>query len=330
MRRLFWIIIVALLLWSGYWAIGAFTIKRSIGGWLAGRAAEGWQADVAGVSTSGYPMRFNITLNDISLSDPDAGFSWKAPQLLVASRAYMPNHLLAKWPQHETFSLHGLVYQLDAGKLVTSLRLAATPDLALSSFRADGEQITLIMPDGARLAARTGFLATRQSVARPNAHDLYLETAGLSLPDPLRRAIDPGATLPAKLDLLKADLTASFDRPLDRKAFEGSPPHLQQLEIRNASMHWGGLELGAGGSIRIGVDGIPEGSLQIKARGWERMLALAAAAGMFNSGQADTIRQALVRVGTLSEGGQTLEVPLDLHNGWASLGGVPISPLPRF
>ena len=330
MRRLFWIIIVALLLWCGYWAAGAYAVRKGIQSWIAERQAEGWSAELADLSTSGFPMRFNITLDKLALSDPASGFAWRAPKLLVASRAYMPNHLLAKWPRRQSFSWRGEPFEVEAERLVTSLRLAATPDLALGSFRAEAGRISVLLPDGGRGSAEKAFLATRQSVARANAHDLFLDAGGVGLPDALRKAIDPAHTLPDLLEAVKADLTASFDRPLDRKAFENAAPRLHEIDLRNLSVHWGGLELAASGAIRLGVDGLPEGRVQLRARGWQQMLRLATAAGLVNPGQAETIGQALRNVGTLSDDETMLEVPLELRGGWASLGGVPIGPVPKF
>lgn len=86
MRRLVWLLVLAALIWSGYWAAGWYGLEQGGAHWLELRRAEGWQAEVSEITTTGFPTRFVTQVDGLDLVDPETGLGWEAPERLPWSR----------------------------------------------------------------------------------------------------------------------------------------------------------------------------------------------------------------------------------------------------
>ena len=121
MRKLLWLVLIAAFAWSAYWFIGARTSERAMIGWLEDRRAEGWQVEYSDLSLRGYPNRFDTTLTDLVLTDPETGVSWRAPFFQIFALSYQPKHLIAVWPNEQTIATPYQTISITSEKMSASL-----------------------------------------------------------------------------------------------------------------------------------------------------------------------------------------------------------------
>ncbi|KAF0676896.1 DUF2125 domain-containing protein [Profundibacterium mesophilum] len=331
MRKLILVLIAASILWGIYWFIGARTVERGFAGWIEQLRAGGTQIEVAAIDTRGLPNRFDTTLTDIALDLPDRSFSWRAPFAQVLALSYKPNHVIAVLPDRQSFEWRGTPLTLEAERLRGSLVMR--PELALGLDRSSfvGEALALSGPGGSGLRVEELRLATRPGAggARP-VHDIGFELDDARLiagrgNGPLAGLPDD---LPELIERVRVDATVTFDAPLDRHAFVSAAPRPTRIDLRDARITWGMMELEAAGELRIGPDGVPEGAVSLAATQWREMLRLAVAAGLVDPGLSGTIETGMGLLAGLSGDG-ALRLPLTFAGGRMSLGPVPLGAAPR-
>ena len=70
MRRIVWLLLIAGILWSAWWGVTAFGIRTGIYTWFEERRTEGWQAELADVGLSGWPLNVTADIAAPALADP--------------------------------------------------------------------------------------------------------------------------------------------------------------------------------------------------------------------------------------------------------------------
>lgn len=328
MGKLLAIVLIAALGWSGYWFVGAMAVERGLGGWFDARRAEGWVADYSGLNTAGFPNRFDTTITGLELADPDSGLAWSAPMFQILALSYRPNHIIAVLPRSQTLATPLERLTLDSALMNGSVRFEPGTDLVL-------DQATFVMEDlrlagtGWSMALDTGRLASRQTAARENAHDIAFEAIGFAPTDATRQRLDPAGLLPAAVETLKIDATVAFDAPWDRHAIERSRPQITVLDLNLAQATWGSLDFRATGSLTVDAEGVPTGRITVKATDWRRMLDMAVAAGVVPEMLSPTLERGLGMLAGLSGDPETLDAQLTFQDGRLSFGPIPLGPAPR-
>ncbi|MEM1316023.1 MAG: DUF2125 domain-containing protein, partial [Pseudomonadota bacterium] len=217
--RITWLISAAGLAaaaWCGWWWIGASAKKGAVEDWLAGRAADGWVAE-AEVSVSGFPNRFDMTVADLTLADPPAGWAWSAPAFRTYMLSYAPNEIIAEWPGEHVLSAPGARMTAAAESFRASAAFLPTTALEIDRAVIETEALELAGDGGSgdggwSAGLAEGQLALRRSAeerGRENAYDLSLTASGLRPPEALARRVAgaAGGGLPAALDTLSLDAT---------------------------------------------------------------------------------------------------------------------------
>ncbi|MDD8022941.1 MAG: DUF2125 domain-containing protein, partial [Paracoccaceae bacterium] len=169
--------------------------------------------------------------------------------------------------------------------------------------------------------------AIRQAQANPapTAYDLGLDLDQLDLPAGWLHQIAPQTQLPARVERLHLDATATLDAALDRAA-PAAPPQLTALDLHAAQLDWGGRQLRADGAVQISATGQPEGTITFRSKDWQSWLALAGELGLIAPKQMPMLT-GLGAYLAQAQGGE-LAVPLAFQNGRMSLGPVPLGPAP--
>ena len=329
MRILFALIVALAALWSGYWFVGRAGVNEAYENWFQARRAEGWIAQAARIETIGFPKRFDTTFTEIVLADPETGLAWEAPFLQLFARSYRPNHVIAAWPRTQRLATADEQYQIESENMVASLRTAVDIRLPVERIILTAENLAITPRSSGRpLRVEALRLAAERAAAHPATYRLGLAAEGLSPPLDWRVRLDPGGTLPARFETLRADATLRFDKPWDRSAIEAAWPQPQHLEIRRAELRWGRLELLATGAIEIDASGRPEGTITIRARNWRDILAMAVASGMLDRSHAATLEQGLSQLARLGGNPETLAIPLRLGEGELWIGAASLGPAP--
>lgn len=330
MRKLIAILVIGATLWGGYWFVGAAAVERGMAGWLATRRADGWAADYARLETRGFPNRFDTTITDLKLADPTGGFAWSMPFFQLLALSYRPHHVIAVWPDRQTFATPlqqvGIATERMRGSLV--VRPGTSLALDRSGIVADGATLTSDL--GWQAAFDEGrFAVERQDVAEAR-YRLGAEIVGLTPGDALRRALGPGADLPAGPIGLRLDASVDFSRPWDLSALEGTRPQPRRLTLDSLHAEWGPVELRARGTLEVDTAGRASGRIDVEADDWRELLAIGIAGGIVPQGAVPNIERGIELLAGLSGTPDRVTAPLTFRDGFVSFGPVPLGPAPRF
>jgi hypothetical protein len=330
MRTLLAIVILAALGWSGWWFLQSTARDRAMTGWLAERRAAGWVAEAEEVRVRGFPNRVDTVITDLDLSDPAAGWSWRADGLQILSLSYKPHHVIAVLTGEQVVSTPYETLRATSDRLRGSVIFRPTPRLELDHATFEIENMALAGDAGWTATIGEAILATRQAADGTRfAHDLAFNAESLALPPELLASLNVGEVLPAEVGPIALDATLAFDRPWDRPALESDNPVLEEVKIRDLSFTWGKLDLRGRGTLGVDAEGFAEGRLDLRARNWEQMLDVAEMSGALDPTLAGAARAGLGLIARLAGDGTALDVPLDFSGGVARLGPIPLGPAPR-
>ncbi len=329
MRKLLWVVLIAAVAWSAYWFIGAQASKSAMLRWLEDRRAEGWQVEYSDLSLRGYPNRFDTTITDLILTDPETGISWRAPFFQIFALSYQPKHVIAVWPNEQQFATPFQTVDLRSEKMTASLVIddIATLELGRAQLEMLGAQITSNMGWDIGFDRLNG--AVRQSEGVTHGYDIAASADTLTPSRSLRSLIDADGKLPDIMEGFELQQFVQFDAPINRATIEQARPAILALATQIARVTWGELELRATGAVDIGAGGVPEGELLLNAKNWREMLAMAVSSGAVSEGSAGTAEMGLNLLSRLSGSPNSIDAPLSFKGGATYLGPVPIGPAPR-
>ena len=60
MRKLLFLMVALVALWSGYWFVGSNAVRKGVNGWFADVSAQGLVAENTGVTVAGFPNRWTL------------------------------------------------------------------------------------------------------------------------------------------------------------------------------------------------------------------------------------------------------------------------------
>ena len=323
-RRLTIIALVATLLWGGYWAVGSIALDRGLRSWIADRQGEGWVAEYSDLAVRGFPNRFDTTFTELDLADPDTGLAWSLPFFQVLALSYRPNHVIAVWPDQHQISTPAERLTLTSDK--TQASLVVEPGTALTLDRATlvAENLGVQSSLGWDSGAASLSLASRQTEAAPNTHDIAIEASDVILAGPVRDTLDPLRALPGEVKTLRLLTKVSFDRPWDRFAIESARPQPTRIDIEDMTALWGDLELRVAGAVDVTDTGRANGEITVKAVNWKDMLDIAVASGALPEATRQTAENALGLLAGMSGRADTIDAPLTIRNSLVFLGPLPL------
>lgn len=324
MRVLIWITVIAAALWSGLWFVASSGIRNGTESWFAEQAARGVTAEKSSLVVQGFPSRIDVTVTDLVLADPAQGTGWRTPFVQVFSMSWKPWHLIAALPTGQVVTLPGQEIALDGEGILASLELHPGISLALDKTRLEAKAVQLISTAGWSLGAEQLFAATEEDPSLENTHRLGLKLQGIT-PDP---ALAAASGLPERAELLHLDAFASFTAPLDRHAGQNNP-RLSVLDLREARLDWGSLQITAGGRMAAGADGLAEGAIEVKIVGWRQLLPLMVALGRTTADQARVLERGLEVLAKAGGDPDVLNLTLRAAGGQMALGPLPLGPAPR-
>ncbi|MCF6444120.1 DUF2125 domain-containing protein [Nereida sp. MMG025] len=329
MRWILGIVTTLAVLYAGYWFIGAAATERAATQWFNDRAQDGWIAETSAIETRGFPSRFDTTLTDIELADPETGWVWTAPFFQVFALSYRPNHIIAVWPPDHSLASPNARIALSSNDTRASMVFEAGPDLTLQTANFEVAALTLAHSQLGETTIGEGSIALRQTPDMVLSNDLYAQLKTVALPPALRGLLDPAGLLPTAIEGMTIDSTIGFDAPWDRFAIERARPQPTSIDLKLLSASWGPLDLRAAGTLQVDENGVPTGEIGIKARNWRQMLDVAENAGLLPSEILPMVERGLEVLSGLSGNSQTLDVPLSFRNGRMAIGPLPIGPAPR-
>ncbi|MCL5777817.1 DUF2125 domain-containing protein [Limibaculum sp. FT325] len=317
--------------WVAWWMIAARGQEAALARWFESRAAEGWQAEMAAIATTGFPSRFDTLIRQPALSDPDAGWAWSAPELRLERPALDPTHVTAEFPSSQTLAVPGERASVESREMTAVLALF--PGIALQLREGS------VLARGLAVAGQSGWRAgaelvdasvRRRTIAGepPETHELEATAERVLLPEALMRRIDPSGVLSPEVSALRADALFVPDRPLDRAVIEEGRIGLRTLVLRRVALDWDGMGLTARGRLDADAAGLAEGEVALTLNDWRRMIAVARTTGALSVEVADAVEAALGLI-AIFNGSGALDVTVSFAGGRARIGPVPVGPAPR-
>lgn len=331
MRIVVGIIIAALLGWCAWWFLGAKAQDSAWESWFDERRQAGWVAETSDISVTGFPNRFDTTIKDIQLADPQSGWAWSAPFFQVLMLSYKPNHIIAAWPETQKISGPKGTTLINSKNMRGSVVFVPNTDLTLDRTRIELNGLGLLGNDWSASLDDVAFATRRMSPeeAPDFAHQIGLDAKDIRLSEPLKRGLDPTGVLPASIEQAHIDIVAAFDAPWDRHSLEERKPKLTALSVKDVSATWGNMDLIANGKVDVDAQGYPVGDINLKAKNWQAMVDLAVGSGLIGRDLGSTVKDGLGLIAMLSGNRETLDVPLTFAGGEIRLGPIPIGRAPK-
>ncbi|GFE65266.1 DUF2125 domain-containing protein [Litoreibacter roseus] len=329
MKKLLVAVLVGAALWSGYWFIGAQKTKSELNNWLAARADEGWQVEVSDFDLAGYPNRFDTTFEDVQLTDPETGWSWSAPFFQLMSLSYQPNHIIAVWPNTQTFATPERRIDIASQKMNASMVVAPSETLDLRRATLIMDDATFASTDGWTTGFRTLNAAIRETEGTPLSYDIAVTADQVQPGEPLRKLLDQGGTLPGIIEGLTVDVVAGFSEPLSKLTIEEARPDITSLTLNKVEGSWGELNIRLAGDLEVSSDGTPTGDIKLNARNWREMIRMAVESGALNESLASSVELGLGLFSGTSGGENSIDVTVSFRSGGMYIGPIPFGDAPK-
>ena len=327
MRKLLWVLITLSVLWSGYWFVGAAVVRAGAEQWFADQAAQGITAEKTSLTVAGFPNRFDLTVEGLSLADPKTGIGWTAPFAQIFAMTWKPWHLIAALPPSQTIRLPDQEIGLTSTRLMASARARPDMSVPLAEVVVDGSALQATSSQGWSLGAASLIFAVRADASRDAAYDVSLDVKGVA-PDPeFLATLAPTSDLPPQIAVIRATLNARLSAPLDRHAGT-TKPLLTGLEVQDVLLTWGDLGITAKGLIEPDADGYAAGRVEIQLTNWQRLIPLMVATGAVKPEVAPTVENMLKAMALQGGAEDVLTLPLTLAKGRMTLGPLPLGPAP--
>lgn len=326
MRLILWLGLALGVLWGSYWFVGATAIEGGAGQWFAATAAQGMTTGNEGISVSGFPSRFDLTVTKPRLADPRTGWGWTAPFAQILSMTWKPWHIIAILPQTQQINGPGQQIALTSTRIVASLRLLPTSDLTLGELVIEGHDLSVRSDRGWQVGVGSAVLAVANDPTVPFGQRLGLEVSDLR-PDP-----SLGGRMIALGDVISSvhlDAVITLSAALDRHAGATSPA-VTGLIVNDFQLAWGSLRLSAMGRVAPGPDGVAQGQIDIRVEDWRQIPALAVALGLVRAEMGESLTKALTVLAESGADPNVLDLPLTFADGWMNLGPFPLGPAPIF
>lgn len=327
MKRLLFVIVAAAALYGGYWFIGSSGATAGFERWFEDRRAEGWVAEYSGLSTRGFPSRFDTTISGIELADPQTGVAYSAPFLQIFALSYKPEHLIAVWPNDQRLSTPLGKAQIGSTDMRASLIVERSRALALERSNFFAQDLSVVMDEGSTWKTAALNMAVEKLPAATNSYKFGIDAQQLSVPVPRNLRLS-GDVLPDVFEAARGDLTVTFDAPWDLNALAHIRPQPTRVDVKLIEAKWGQLELRLAGGFDVDAQGRANGQITIKAQNWQDILALGIASGAIPAQLAQPIERGLSLLSGLSGNRNTLDLPLALDAGMMKLGPIPLGPAP--
>ncbi len=274
------LVLVAAVVWSGFWFYAASQVGVQADAWRAQEAKAGRVYDCAKRSVAGYPFRLEIRCEDPSVmlvsqtASPQTSFTARLAEILVIAQIYDPKLVIAEFKGPATLAEHGaqpsLSINWSKGRS-SVVGLPAVPQRASLVF----DDLAIDRTSGAVPAplARAGHVELHgRQVDSPTPGSPVIETvlqiAGGSLQDVHPLLAQPfNADIRTRLSGLK-DLSPKPwpQRFREIQAAGGS------VEIVQSRIAQGDLVSVAAGTLRLNAQGRIDGELQMTVAGIERVI----------------------------------------------------------
>ncbi|MDE3240498.1 MAG: DUF2125 domain-containing protein [Paracoccaceae bacterium] len=315
-------------LWGGWWFIGSNAEGHAARAFFAAQKAQGRTADYSSLSVVGFPSRFDLTVNDIALGDPQTGVTWRAPFAQLLALSYNPYHFVVALPHSQTLETPAGRFTIASTRMEGSVTFVPGVAFALNEVVGIVDRPTLTASLGWQVGADKMSLASRRVPGRKTAQEIGLRIEGVRPDAALRARLDPAGIRPDAIREVYLDAELDFDRVIDRHALN-APPRPTGITVKDGHIAWGKMVLSVTGQVSIGATGVPDGKIDLRVQNWEGLPQILAGLGVIKQDLAPTVHNMLTELAKGSKDPNVIDLPLYFAKGWMSLGPLPLGPAPR-
>lgn len=319
---------LALLLagYTGYWFYVAHRLAAGVEPWAEARRAQGYTLRWDGFTVSGYPSEFRLSFSGAVIGGTrPLPFEAAAPLLVGEARPWN----LQRWRITASRGVHATApsqgSEIAAAAIDGELALADAPAIDLTAHDVAGGG------KAAGLAIAEARLQLTLPPQRPASHRDTAANGALRLTRAkLPQAVSPfGDTIETLV--LAGSLKGAIPQGPLRQALTAWRDDGGTIELADAALHWGALDLRASGTLALDEAMQPEGSLTATVEDHGAVIDAAVAAGYLRAGDAHFIKTFLGLMAKPGpDGKKRLTVPLSLQNDRIYLGPAQVAALPRF
>lgn len=330
MRKLIWVIVILTAGWGAIWFAGSKASEALLAGWLEDRAAEGWLVNYAELSTGGFPSLLRTEISQLQLADPETGWAWEAPLVILQQRPLRADQVTAIWPDQQSLASPFERLEITSSEMTSDLDLRPSANLALDLSETQLRDLAIASSAGWSSSLRTGTLVAQRVEGEDQLYDLVFEAEGYVPPEGASRILDPAGLLPQEIETLRIEGQFGFDGPWDLDALEVARPQFTSIELEEAQAVWGDMRLRASGDLVVDSTGRPAGEIAIRAENWRAMLDLGVNAGVITTEARRMIERGLGFLAGLGGDPDNLDAPLSFRDGLMFFGPIPIGQAPQF
>ncbi len=329
MRRLIYLVLVAAVLFTGYWFVVAAVHKIGLQKWFEARRGEGWVAEYGDISVSGFPLRFETEITGIELADTRSGLAWSAPWFRFTSQSWRPAHVRAYWPRRQLFATPEGKLTIGSDTMEGLLGFDAAPSLPLRRAAVDLGNLSIASTAGWKADMKGAKLFVERTPDETPTYILNLDAQSLSPALEIFRVSDPANLLPDAFESFTLKSRLAFDAPWDRYAIERRRPQPRAIRLEILKAKWGILDIWAAGRIRVDEEGWPTGELSLKVKNWRELLDIASASGWIPASALPDIEKGLSLLSAVTGNPKSIDATLRFAGRKIWIGPLPVGDAPR-
>lgn len=328
MRKLIALIVVLTMLYGGYWFVGRSQIQSRLTDAIVQVDASEMNVTYASLATRGFPSRFDTTVTDLVIEDPNARVRWETPIFQLLALSYQPNNVRAYFPEEQVFIIDGARYTLFTNAMVARGHVSASAALAFQQAELELLNPRLRTEGGEELTLERLFAAMRLTPDTTQSYDVFFEARSIVLPENIRNLIDPQGLQPPIMQSLRLDSDLVLSDPIELNRAYAVALSITNLSIKEFALAWGEMSVSVIGDVAPDDAGVLDGSITISARNWQQALDLAVASGALKNDRIFLLTEIAKNFDETPQILDTLTVTFSIVNGEMALGGFALGPAP--
>lgn len=328
MRKLIALVVIAAVLYGGYWFVGRSQIDTRLTTALSEIDAGPTDLTYTSLNTRGFPSRFDTTITDLQFADAAAGVGYSTPSLRLFALSYRPNEVIAVFDPVQTVIVNGERLTILSDDMRASGKVRANTDLTFQTATIEATAPRVVRQDGAQFAMSRVLAAMRLTPDTTQTYDVFLEARDIALPAGIRRMIDPQNQQPDVIESLRFDSDLDLTEPLSLLGATDQPPQIASVAITEFALVWGGMSVSAIGDVTPDDAGLLNGSISISARNWQQAIDLAVSMGAIKNERRFLVTEIANNIDETPHIADTLTITLTITDGNMMLGGFPLGPAP--
>ncbi|MGB0958932.1 MAG: DUF2125 domain-containing protein [Halocynthiibacter sp.] len=320
-------IVLVLVGWSGFWALGGSGLKTGFQAWFEDRQKDGWVAEHQSMEAGGFPLTNKVTIQAPTLADPKTGIAWSASDITFQSPVYQPQKMQLRFPKTQKFATPRGQITLASRDLTADLQLVLSENLGLSHAAITGDALLITEADGAQTSA-DHMLLTMDQADDAQTYNIQFTAKNLKPAQKHAKTLQKTRALPEFVETLQVTAQIQFDRPWDLDAIEAKRPQPRVIDLSVAEAKWGDIQIKLAGRVTVDAKGIPTGPVQIKAENWQTLLKAVKESGTVPKDTLKVIEGVLTFAARLYGSNESLDMPITFKKGLTFVGPIPAGPAP--